>query len=84
MLELCFEFKVQGVSFFIYLFLLYALHFLSQETLKKIKLLFISPLLSSCLSLNQGLLLEQERLMSDYDKLKAEEQEKDGKLQKLM
>uniref|UniRef100_A0A4W6DVX3 Kinesin family member 5C n=1 Tax=Lates calcarifer TaxID=8187 RepID=A0A4W6DVX3_LATCA len=34
--------------------------------------------------LNQGLLLEQERLMSDYDKLKAEEQEKDAKLQKLM
>ena len=35
-------------------------------------------------SLNQGLLLEQERLMSDYDKVKAEEQEKDAKLQKLM
>lgn len=35
-------------------------------------------------SLNQGLLLEQERLLSDYDKLKAEEQEKDAKLQKLM
>lgn len=35
-------------------------------------------------SLNQGLLLEQERLMSDYDKVKAEEQEKDTKLQKLM
>ncbi|XP_054480011.1 kinesin heavy chain-like [Anoplopoma fimbria] len=34
--------------------------------------------------LNQGLLLEQERLMSDYDKLKAEEQEKDAKLQKLI
>uniref|UniRef100_A0A8P4GBZ4 Kinesin-like protein n=1 Tax=Dicentrarchus labrax TaxID=13489 RepID=A0A8P4GBZ4_DICLA len=34
--------------------------------------------------LNQGLLLEQERLMTDYDKLKAEEQEKDAKLQKLM
>ncbi|KAM7365728.1 hypothetical protein PAMP_016641 [Pampus punctatissimus] len=32
----------------------------------------------------KGLLLEQERLMSDYDKLKAEEQEKDAKLQKLM
>uniref|UniRef100_A0AAQ5Z0H3 Kinesin-like protein n=1 Tax=Amphiprion ocellaris TaxID=80972 RepID=A0AAQ5Z0H3_AMPOC len=30
--------------------------------------------------LNQGLLLEQERLMSDYDKVKAEEQEKDAKL----
>uniref|UniRef100_A0A8P4G481 Kinesin-like protein n=1 Tax=Dicentrarchus labrax TaxID=13489 RepID=A0A8P4G481_DICLA len=29
--------------------------------------------------LNQGLLLEQERLMTDYDKLKAEEQEKDWK-----
>ncbi|XP_030606361.1 kinesin heavy chain-like [Archocentrus centrarchus] len=34
--------------------------------------------------LNQGLLLEQEQLMSDYDKLKAEEQEKDAKLQKLI
>ncbi|XP_034533698.1 kinesin heavy chain-like isoform X3 [Notolabrus celidotus] len=34
--------------------------------------------------LNQGLLLEQERLMSDYDKVKAEEQEKDAKLQKLI
>uniref|UniRef100_A0A8P4GQ46 Kinesin-like protein n=1 Tax=Dicentrarchus labrax TaxID=13489 RepID=A0A8P4GQ46_DICLA len=34
--------------------------------------------------LNQGLLLEQERLMTDYDKLKAEEQEKDAKLQKLI
>ncbi|XP_068446714.1 kinesin heavy chain-like [Clinocottus analis] len=33
--------------------------------------------------LNQGLLLEQQRLLSDYDKLKAEEQEKDAKLQKL-
>ena len=39
---------------------------------------------SSSPSLNQGLLLEQERLMSDYDKVKAEEQEKDAKLQKLM
>lgn len=36
------------------------------------------------LSLNQGLLLEQGRLRSDYDKLKAEEQEKDAKLQRLM
>ncbi|XP_037319068.2 kinesin heavy chain-like [Pungitius pungitius] len=34
--------------------------------------------------LNQRLLLEQERLASDYDKLKAEEQEKDAKLQKLI
>ncbi|XP_041639680.1 kinesin heavy chain-like [Cheilinus undulatus] len=34
--------------------------------------------------LNQGLLLEQERLMSDYNKLKTEEQEKDAKLRKLM
>uniref|UniRef100_A0AAQ4RA69 Kinesin-like protein n=1 Tax=Gasterosteus aculeatus aculeatus TaxID=481459 RepID=A0AAQ4RA69_GASAC len=34
--------------------------------------------------LNQRLLLEQERLVSDYDKLKAEEQEKDAKLQKLI
>ena len=42
---------------------------------------FIST--SLCLSLNQGLLLEQQRLMSDYDKLKAEEQEKDAKLQRL-
>lgn len=35
-------------------------------------------------SLNQGLLLEQERLASDYEKLKAEDQEKDSKLQNLM
>ncbi|XP_065808237.1 kinesin heavy chain-like isoform X1 [Labrus bergylta] len=34
--------------------------------------------------LNQGLLLEQERLMTDYDKLKNEEQEKDATLQKLI
>uniref|UniRef100_A0A669D3I8 Kinesin-like protein n=2 Tax=Percomorphaceae TaxID=1489872 RepID=A0A669D3I8_ORENI len=34
--------------------------------------------------LNQGLLLEQERLMSDYDKLKAEEQEKNAKLERLV
>ncbi|KAK1876545.1 Kinesin heavy chain isoform 5C [Dissostichus eleginoides] len=34
--------------------------------------------------LNQGLLLEQGRLMSDFDKVKAEEQEKDEKLQKLI
>uniref|UniRef100_A0A669BGK8 Kinesin-like protein n=1 Tax=Oreochromis niloticus TaxID=8128 RepID=A0A669BGK8_ORENI len=34
--------------------------------------------------LNQGLLLEQERLMSDYDKLKAEEQEKNAKLERLL
>lgn len=36
-----------------------------------------------CDSLNQGLLLERERLLSDCEKLKAEEQEKDAKLQKL-
>ncbi|KAL7369500.1 hypothetical protein ABVT39_000567 [Epinephelus coioides] len=41
-------------------------------------------MLDELTDLNQGLLLEQERLMSDYDKLKAEEQEKDGKLQKLI
>ncbi|XP_068165291.1 kinesin heavy chain-like [Antennarius striatus] len=34
--------------------------------------------------LNQGLHLEQERHASDYDKLKAQEQEKEEKLQKLM
>uniref|UniRef100_A0A3Q3K9Z4 Kinesin-like protein n=1 Tax=Monopterus albus TaxID=43700 RepID=A0A3Q3K9Z4_MONAL len=34
-------------------------------------------MLDELTDLNQGLLLEQERLMSDYDKLKAEEQEKD-------
>lgn len=39
---------------------------------------------SSSPSLNQELLLEQERLMADYDKMKAEEQEKDAKLQKLI
>uniref|UniRef100_A0A7N6B6Q4 Kinesin-like protein n=1 Tax=Anabas testudineus TaxID=64144 RepID=A0A7N6B6Q4_ANATE len=41
-------------------------------------------MLDELTDLNQGLLLEQERLMSDYDKLKALEQEKDAKLQKLM
>ncbi|XP_026157459.1 kinesin heavy chain-like [Mastacembelus armatus] len=41
-------------------------------------------MLDELTDLNQGLLLEQERLMSDYDKLKVEEQEKDVKLQKLM
>ncbi|XP_022616996.1 kinesin heavy chain-like isoform X1 [Seriola dumerili] len=41
-------------------------------------------MLDELTDLNQGLLLEQERLMSDYEKLKAEEQEKDTKLQKLM
>ncbi|KAM7375468.1 hypothetical protein PAMA_014536 [Pampus argenteus] len=41
-------------------------------------------MLDELTDLNQGLLLEQERLMSDYDKLKAEDQEKDAKLQKLM
>ena len=35
-------------------------------------------------SLNQGLQLEQEKMHSDYDKLKAEEQEKERRLQKLM
>ncbi|XP_069020167.1 kinesin heavy chain-like [Embiotoca jacksoni] len=40
-------------------------------------------MLDELTDLNQGLLLEQERLTSDYDKLKAEEQEKEGKLQKL-
>ncbi|XP_041835010.1 kinesin heavy chain-like isoform X1 [Melanotaenia boesemani] len=40
-------------------------------------------MLDELTDLNQGLLLEQERLMSDFDKLKAEEQEKDAKLQKL-
>uniref|UniRef100_A0A7N6ANG1 Kinesin-like protein n=1 Tax=Anabas testudineus TaxID=64144 RepID=A0A7N6ANG1_ANATE len=37
-------------------------------------------MLDELTDLNQGLLLEQERLMSDYDKLKALEQEKDAKL----
>lgn len=37
-----------------------------------------------CDSLNQGLLLERERLLADCEKLKAEEQEKDAKLQKVM
>ncbi|XP_015227165.1 PREDICTED: kinesin heavy chain isoform 5C-like [Cyprinodon variegatus] len=41
-------------------------------------------MLDELTDLNQGLLLEQERLMSDYEKLKNEEQEKDLKLQKLM
>ena len=37
-----------------------------------------------CPSLNQGLQLEQEKMHADYDKLKAEEQEKERRLQKLM
>ncbi|XP_070711518.1 kinesin heavy chain-like [Pempheris klunzingeri] len=41
-------------------------------------------MLDELTDLNQGLLLEQERLMSDFDKLRAEEQEKDVKLEKLM
>ncbi|XP_074520454.1 kinesin heavy chain-like [Halichoeres trimaculatus] len=41
-------------------------------------------MLDELTDLNQGLLLEQERLMSDYDKLKSEEQEKDAKLHKLI
>ncbi|KAG7503402.1 hypothetical protein JOB18_037891 [Solea senegalensis] len=41
-------------------------------------------MLDELTDLNQGLLLEQERLMSDYDKMKAKEQEKDVKLQRLM
>ncbi|XP_029308370.1 kinesin heavy chain-like [Cottoperca gobio] len=41
-------------------------------------------MLDELTDLNQGLLLEQERLVSDYDKVKAEEQEKDAKLQKLI
>lgn len=36
------------------------------------------------LSMNQSLQLEQKKLLSDYDKLRDEEQEKDEKLQKLM
>lgn len=35
-------------------------------------------------SINQSLQLEQKKLLSDYDKLKEKEQEKDEKLQKLM
>lgn len=34
-------------------------------------------------SLNQSLLLERERLVSDLDQLKAESQEKDVKFQQL-
>ncbi|XP_071320229.1 kinesin heavy chain-like [Trachinotus anak] len=41
-------------------------------------------MLDELTDLNQGLLLEQERLVADNEKLKAEEQEKDAKLQKLM
>ncbi|XP_037618397.1 kinesin heavy chain-like [Sebastes umbrosus] len=41
-------------------------------------------MLDELTDLNQGLLLERERLMLDYDKLKAEEQEKDAKLEKLI
>uniref|UniRef100_A0A3B5MFY9 Kinesin family member 5C n=1 Tax=Xiphophorus couchianus TaxID=32473 RepID=A0A3B5MFY9_9TELE len=41
-------------------------------------------MLDELTDLNQGLLLEQERLASDYEKLKAEDQEKDSKLQNLI
>ncbi|KAF6715461.1 Kinesin heavy chain isoform 5C [Oryzias melastigma] len=41
-------------------------------------------MLDELTDLNQGLLLEQGRLMSDFNKLKDKEQEQDAKLQKLM
>uniref|UniRef100_M4A895 Kinesin family member 5C n=1 Tax=Xiphophorus maculatus TaxID=8083 RepID=M4A895_XIPMA len=41
-------------------------------------------MLDELTDLNQGLLLEQERLASDYEKLKAEDQEKNSKLQNLI
>uniref|UniRef100_A0A3Q2QBJ6 Kinesin-like protein n=1 Tax=Fundulus heteroclitus TaxID=8078 RepID=A0A3Q2QBJ6_FUNHE len=41
-------------------------------------------MLDELTDLNQGLLLERERLASDYEKLRAEEQDKDSKLQKLI
>ncbi|CAL8289943.1 unnamed protein product [Lota lota] len=41
-------------------------------------------MLDQLTDLNQGLLLEQKRMRSDFDKLKAEMQEKDSKLHKLM
>ncbi|XP_013867455.1 kinesin heavy chain isoform 5C [Austrofundulus limnaeus] len=41
-------------------------------------------MLDELTDLNQGLILEQERLMSDHEKLKDEEQQKDAKLQKLI
>ncbi|XP_045555376.1 LOW QUALITY PROTEIN: kinesin heavy chain-like [Salmo salar] len=41
-------------------------------------------MLDELTDLNQGLMLEQRRLMSDHEKLKVEEQEKDMKLQKLV
>lgn len=37
-----------------------------------------------CLSVNQALQLENRKLQSDYDKLRAEDQNKGQKLQKLM
>ncbi|XP_037552339.1 kinesin heavy chain [Nematolebias whitei] len=41
-------------------------------------------MLDELTDLNQGLILEQQRLASDHEKLKAEEQQKDAKLQKLI
>ncbi|RVE75074.1 hypothetical protein OJAV_G00013180 [Oryzias javanicus] len=41
-------------------------------------------MLDELTDLNQGLLLEQGRLMSDFNKLKDKEQEQDSKLQKLI
>ncbi|KAL1021797.1 hypothetical protein UPYG_G00018090 [Umbra pygmaea] len=41
-------------------------------------------LLDQLTDLNQGLMLEQERLRSDHEKLQVEEQEKDMKLQQLL
>ncbi|XP_030210630.1 kinesin heavy chain [Gadus morhua] len=41
-------------------------------------------MLDQLTDLNQGLLVEQKRMLSDFDKLKAEMQEKDSKLHKLM
>lgn len=37
-----------------------------------------------CSSWNQKLQLEQEKLSSDYDKLKLEDQERERKLEKLL
>ncbi|KAM4561574.1 kinesin heavy chain-like [Fundulus diaphanus] len=41
-------------------------------------------MLDELTDLNQGLSLEQERLASDYEKLRVEEQDKDSKLQKFI
>lgn len=51
---------------------------------QKFKLIWNILLFPLNFSLNQKLQLEQERLSSDYNKLKIEDQEREVKLEKLL